>query len=140
VRALVHDLRPPSLDELGLAAAVREHAAVWSGTMSVDIGSTPLPPLPAATEVAAYRIATEAIANAARHGAAHGCCVRLIPAHPWLHLEVEDNGSGFVEPSRGGVGLDAMRARAAEVGGTVEVVSEVGHGTTVRARLPLEIV
>jgi signal transduction histidine kinase len=139
VRALVHDLRPPSLDQLGLAAAVREHAAAWSGTMTVNIGSEPLPPLPAATEVAAYRIATEAIANAARHGAAHTCCVRLIPAHPWLLVEVEDDGSGFVESPSGGVGLDAMRARAAEVGGNLEVASQVGHGTRVSARLPLEI-
>jgi signal transduction histidine kinase len=139
VRALVHDLRPPALDQLGLATAIREHAAAWSGTTTVEIDSGTLPPLPAATEVAAYRIANEAIANAARHGNAGTCHVRFDSTPPWLVVEVRDDGAGFTEPRQRGVGLEAMRTRAAELGGEFELESKPGHGTRITARLPLDI-
>ena len=92
--------------------------------------------LPAAVEVAAYRIAAEAITNAARHGAARTCSVRL-SLNGALDLEVVDDGTGITDAARAGVGLSSMRERAAELGGSCEVGPAPGGGTRVRARLPV---
>lgn len=80
IRRLVYDLRPPALDQLGLVSALKEYAASHNGNgrLQITIDAPPLmPPLPAAVEVAAYRIATEAMTNVIRHAAAHHCIVRL---------------------------------------------------------------
>ena len=77
VRSLVHELRPPTLDELGLAGATRELAARLSGPARVDVEAEGLGSLPAAVEVAAYRIAGEAVTNAVRHSGAGAIRVRL---------------------------------------------------------------
>ena len=92
--------------------------------------------LPAAVEVAAYRIAAEAITNAARHGEAQNCFVRL-SLNGALDLEVVDDGTGLPRALRAGVGLSSMRERAAELGGTCEVGPAPGGGTRVAARLPI---
>src|SRR5206468_588777 len=77
-RRLVYDLRPPQLDELGLTGALREQAARFSGQLAVSVAAPDeLPPLPAAVEVAAYRIVTEALTNVARHAGASTCRVEL---------------------------------------------------------------
>lgn len=142
VHALIEDLRPPALDGLGLADALREQAAAWrtpdAGGLDVEVDADPLPPLPAATELAAYRIALEATANAGRHAGARRCTVRLAVEQPWLVVEVEDDGRGFVEAGSAGVGLGAMRERAVEVGGELSISSRPGCGTRITARLPLE--
>jgi signal transduction histidine kinase len=136
IRRLVYDLRPPALDELGLAPAIARQGQRFAG-LAVDVHADgDLAGLPAAVEVAAYRIATEAITNAARHGEARTCSVRLSRKGA-LDLEVIDDGTGLSQVARGGVGLSSMRERAAELGGTCEIGSAPGGGTLVRARLPV---
>jgi two-component system NarL family sensor kinase len=124
VRRLVDDLRPPALDELGLLGAIRKRAdqLAWRADGSalvirLDIPDT-LPTLPAAIEVAAYRIATEALTNVARHADASAACVQLRCATS-LDLEVTDDGGGD-DGWLPGVGLHGMRERATEVGGRFE--------------------
>jgi signal transduction histidine kinase len=141
VRRLVYDLRPPALDELGLVSALRQQVqrlAVRYPGLDITLQATgDLPPLGAATEVAAYRIAVEAISNTARHAAAHHCAIRLA-ADGLLHVEVVDDGRGIAGDSRPGVGLAAMRERAAEIGGECTVAPAKACGTRVLATLPLD--
>ena len=91
--------------------------------------------LPAAVEVAAYRIATEAITNVSRHAQASACHVRL-ELDGALRLDITDDGSGLPADRPAGVGLSAMRERAAELGGDV-FISSADVGTHVSARLPI---
>ncbi len=141
IRRLVYALRPPALDDLGLVGAMRASAAQYaSNGLRVSVEEPEkLPLLPAAVEVAAYRIAQEALANVARHAEASRCVVRLdLEEEPAaLRLEVEDDGRGIGEDKGSGVGLHSMRERAAELGGSVTVGSPTGGGAVVRARLPL---
>ena len=141
IRRLVYDLRPPALDELGLLSALREHAAHYSQFNGLHIAlEAPvcLPPLPAAVEVAAYRIVLEAITNVVRHAQASECRIRLSLSGE-LSLEILDDGVGLPEGYRLGVGMTSMRERAEELGGAckVETGTVGGVGTLVCARLPL---
>lgn len=143
VRRLVYDLRPPALDELGLAEAIRERAGQLSGgassalTVMVEVPE-PLPPLPAAVEVAAYRIVQEALNNVARHARAHHCVVRLRCADGgWLHVEVVDDGIGLRADHEAGVGLRSMAERAAELGGSCTVERLAPSGSRILVRLPV---
>ena len=143
IRRLVYALRPPALDELGLVMALREGATQYNqhGINGLNItfdAPEGLPPLPAAVEVAAYRIAQEALTNVVRHAEARTCFVRL-----WLDesagilcLEVQDDGKGLPLKRRAGVGLNSMRERAEELGGTLMITSLSMGGTSVLARLP----
>ena len=97
---------------------------------------SPLPPLPAAVEVAIYRIVLEAVTNVVRHAQAHTCHVRLAVSDG-LVVEVSDDGMGFPAQYNTGVGISSMRERAAELGGTCRVESTVGEGTHILVRLPL---
>ncbi|HSN77988.1 MAG TPA: ATP-binding protein, partial [Anaerolineae bacterium] len=136
IRRLVYNLRPPALDQLGLAAALAESARQVGGVEVVVEAPPDLPPLPAAVEVAAYRIAQEALTNVARHASAQRCRLRLWLEDHHLSLEVSDDGHGLPDDVRNGVGLHAMQERAAELGGVCTV--ELGPvGTVVLARLPL---
>ncbi|MDP8909482.1 MAG: sensor histidine kinase, partial [Chloroflexota bacterium] len=139
IRRLVYDLRPPTLDELGLISAVREQATSLSQNgLNVSVEAPPrLPALPAAVEVAAYRIVQEALTNVVRHAGARACHVR-VSIGKTLDLEISDDGIGLADDRRGGVGLASMRERASELGGTctVERASPAG-GTRVVACLPL---
>lgn len=138
VRRIVDDLRPSALDDLGLVDAVRRRAIEVGGgslpCIDVDVPDA-LGPLPAAVEVAAYRIATEAILNAQRHAGASRCSVR-IARDSGLDITVTDDGRGIDRSATPGVGLQSMRARAEELGGAFEVVSGP-TGTAIHARLPL---
>ncbi len=87
---------------------------------------------------ALFRIGHEAIANALRHSHATRIILRLDFAKSGALLEIADNGAGFQDPSRHGFGLDSMRARAIACGGTVEICTQEGEGTTVRVKLPYE--
>ncbi len=136
IRRLVYNLRPPALDELGLVAALHESAQQICGATTVVVDAPELPPLPAALEVAAYRIAQEALTNVARHAAADTCTLRLWLDNQALNLEVRDDGRGGLGQAAGGVGRHTMQERAAELGGTCTVTRGPG-GTTVWARLPL---
>jgi signal transduction histidine kinase len=139
IRRLVHDLRPPALDELGLVGALREQAARLDGDLRVVVDGPPdLPTLPAAVEVAAYRIALEAVTNAARHAQASSCTVR-VSVNGGLVVDVQDDGTGLPESYRAGAGISSMRERAAELGGTCLVERTAPAGTTVQAHLPFEV-
>jgi len=139
VRALVHELRPPALDELGLAAAVRELADRVGGGR-VTVTTDDLRDLPAAVDLAAYRIVAEAIRNALRHGDPGGVLVALRRETDRLVVEVSDDGAGFAPDAREGVGLASMRQRAEELGGTFAVLAPAGgRGVTVEARIPVDV-
>jgi len=137
IRRIAYNLRPPVLDERGLADAIREHATRLGGATVVI--PTPLPPLSAAVEVAAYRIAVEAMTNASRH--APGAAIEVsLSVNGCLELQIADAGAGLPAGFRAGVGLRSMRERAAELGGECVLNPRDPHGTVVRASLPLEAV
>jgi signal transduction histidine kinase len=143
VRRLVYDLRPPALDRLGLVPALQQYAARLAerGTLDISVSAPVLPPLPAAVEVAAYRIATEALTNAARHSGAQHTSVSFTLDDAKLRLEVADDGVGLParRDSRGtGIGLAAMAERAAELGGACSAAAR-DRGTSVVAVLPLAV-
>jgi two-component system, NarL family, sensor kinase len=140
VRRLVYELRPPALDQFGLVGALREYATridTGNGGLKVSIEAPrPLPALPAAVEVAAYRIAMEAINNTIRHAEARRCTVQF-DFEDQLELEIADDGRGVPPDSMSGIGMQSMRERAAELGGTLTVGNRAGGGTSVMARLPV---
>ena len=140
VRRLVDNLRPPALDELGLVGALRQRAdqLSWradgaSVKVRLDVPDE-VPALPAAIEVATYRIATEALTNVVRHSRATGALVQLRCAER-LEVSITDNGppNGRWAP---GVGLHAMRERAAELGGSFQAGPTPAGGQVV-ASFPL---
>jgi signal transduction histidine kinase len=140
VRRSVHALRPPALDELGLVEALREVTGQFGRDglrVSVEAPEE-LPPLPAAVEVACYRIAQEAMTNVVRHAQASNCWVRLALDEEagTLSVEVEDDGRGIREDDRVGVGMSSMRERAEELGGKFTVKLIAGGGTLLSALLP----
>lgn len=144
VRRLVYDLRPPTLDELGLAEAVRQRAVRYNaseenGGLRIKVEASGLPPeLPAAVEVAAYRIVQEALMNVVRHAGAGACAVRLAcPEGRMLDIEVTDDGVGLPESPEFGVGLRSMQERATELGGSCRIENATPAGTRIFARLPL---
>jgi signal transduction histidine kinase len=139
VRRLVYELRPPSLDELGLVGALRRQAEQLDGIgLDVTVAAPEeLPPLPAAVEVAAYRIAVEALTNAVRHSGADRIRTEVV-VNGALEITVSDDGGPTGDPWRPGVGMTTMRERATEIGGTCVVGPALdGSGGQVRARLPL---
>ncbi len=135
VRDIVHGLRPPVLDQRGLAGALAGLVdGIDAPRCSTDLR---LPDgIPAALEVTAYAIAAEAVANTLRHsaGSALSVAARIDDGH--LVLEVDDNGQGVPARVEPGVGLRSMSERAAEVGGRLEVMASPSGGTRVRATLP----
>lgn len=136
IRRLVYELRPPSLDELGLIGALRRHAEQLggNGTNVSVVAPLELPPLPAAIEVAAYRIAVEALTNAVRHAGASHVELRMA-VNGALEIAVTDDGPPTPQ-WRPGVGVTSMRERAAELRGTVQAGPHP-RGGRVLARLPL---
>ena len=137
VRRLAYDLRPPALDELGLAGALRQHVGDLDTPQVTVSTSGDLGALPAAVETAAYRIAVEAVVNTVRHARASSCKVHLGVQDSRLEVRVVDDGVGLPPDVGAGVGITAMRERAAELGGHVEVEPGSRGGTTVVAALPL---
>jgi signal transduction histidine kinase len=139
IRRLVYGLRPPALDELGLIEALRQGASgLQGGTLEIDIEAPPaMPPLSAATEVALFRIAQEAITNAARHAQPLRCTVRFEVTDRDIRLLTVDDGKGIAPDHLPGVGLRSMRERAEDLGGTCEILPGPGGGTAVIAVLPL---
>jgi signal transduction histidine kinase len=139
IRRLVYDLRPPTLDEWGLVDALREqvaHSAVDDVRVTIEAPES-LPPLSAAVEVAVYRIALEALANVVKHAHATSCAIRLSLVKNTLVVEIEDDGVGRPVGTHAGVGMTAMRERAAELGGSCAVDGASPQGTRVRASIPL---
>ena len=139
IRRLVYNLRPPALDELGLLSAIQEYAAnhLRAG-LSVQVESNgEIPKLPAAVEVAAYRIVCEALTNVSKHSQATECEVRLT-LNGALQIDVQDNGIGLQEDTHAGVGMLSMRERTAELGGTFSIRS-LANGVHISVHLPCEV-
>jgi signal transduction histidine kinase len=137
IRRLVYDLRPPALDDLGLVAAMRTQVMHYehAGLRVTIEAPEHLPPLPAAVEVAAYRIMQEALTNVVRHAQAHSCQIHLTLGET-LDLSIIDDGRGIPANRQAGVGLRSMQERTAELGGSCIVEALPTSGTRVYARLP----
>jgi signal transduction histidine kinase len=138
VRRLVEGLRPPALDELGLAGAIAQTAErlTAGASLEVELDADELPPLPAAIEVAAYRIVSEALTNVVRHAHATRCNVTIGVDDRRLRIVIADNGRGAApDVPLAGHGLQTMRERAEELRGRLSLRRD--QGTTVVAELPL---
>jgi two-component system, NarL family, sensor kinase len=140
VRRIVYGLRPPALDEFGLVGSLREEVGrlqyeAPSLTVSLDAPADGLADLPAAVEVACYRIVTEALTNVTRHAHATQCSVRLRLNHG-LDVNICDDGVGLPEGWRAGVGIASMRERVTELGGDLVIEPSLPHGTRINAHLP----
>jgi len=138
IRRLVYGLRPPALDELGLVGALEQAAQQHQQTAVTIEAPALLASLPAAVEVAAYRIVQEALKNAVEHGRADNCVVGLA-LDGNLCLTIADDGLGLPEVVTPGVGLVSMRERAEELGGTFKIRPRAEGGTKVEVSLPLEL-
>ena len=136
IRRLVYDLRPPRLDDLGLVGALRQQWTLPTAPALVIDVDPRIPELPAAVEVAVYRIATEALQNVIKHAGATNARVVLECVGARVRLSVSDDGRGLPTPLIAGVGLTAMRERADELGGTVDVARRCDW-TTVVVELPM---
>jgi signal transduction histidine kinase len=140
VRRIVNDLRPPALDQLGLAGAIEAQArrlcdGVGAPELTVELDALRHIEVSASVELAAYRIAMEALTNVVRHASARQCSVRASVRGAHVVLVVEDDGRGMAMNHHAGLGLVSMRERAAAVGGDVSVSGGSRGGTLVRATL-----
>ncbi|WP_210508980.1 histidine kinase [Naasia sp. SYSU D00057] len=138
VRRIVDGLRPPALDDLGVAGAIRAQADRFSAERgrvrtSIELSGG----MPAAVEIAAYRIVSEALANAARHARASRVEVEVVGTVDGVRLRVADDGVGIGDTPRLGTGLASQRERAEELGGTWRVARRPDGGTEVVAWLPV---
>ena len=148
-RYLALELRPPELDDVGLESALRTYIEQWGTRYGVEIdlavtGAAADAPIPGETGTAIYRIAQEALTNVARYAEAKHVSVVLEKPVGSVRLIIEDDGRGFdVATARTRarherrIGLAGMRERATLVGGTLEIESTPGRGTTVYARVSL---
>jgi two-component system NarL family sensor kinase len=139
VRRIAYDLRPPALDQLGLLPAIQEHITFLElpGDLKITLEAPQYTPdLPAAIEVAAYRIVLEAVTNISQYAQASQAAVRLKFNH-WLEIDVTDDGLGIPEVISPGVGISSMRERTSELGGTSTIAPRPQGGTRLLARLPL---
>lgn len=141
LRGVIAGLRPPALDDIGLLESVRDLGRRLSGAgTEIAVVGDALPGLPAAVEVAAYRIAAEALNNAVRHADAASVQVTLCVDASDLTMTVVDDGVGLPEHRRSGIGVRSMAERAEELGGRLSI--EPAHagdrpGVRVSALLPL---
>ena len=139
MQALLIELRPAGLDDAGLAPALREICAAYDHRLGVTIdASLDEVTAPAAVEHAILRITQEACTNAVRHGNARQLAVSMTRRDGHLELAVRDSGTGF-DPAapHAGSGLAHIRARVAELGGTVAIDSAPGRGATLTVRVPV---
>lgn len=141
IRRVLDGLRPSTLDLQGLEGAVRETASSLgldrAGSPGFDLRAVSLPHLPPRVEEAAFRIVAESLNNVVRHSAADHCAVDLHKSNGDLRVRVSDDGCGPHPGSGTGHGLDSMRRRAADIGGSLRVESGEPRGTVVTALLPL---
>jgi signal transduction histidine kinase len=141
MRLMVHELRPPVLEQQGLAGALQQRLDAVEGRAGVAARLL-LPEgaeerLPDEVEEALYRIALEALNNALKHANACAVTVRLCADNGGVELEISDDGDGFdpATVSGGGLGLSTMRERVEQLGGVLTISSTVEEGTTVRVKL-----
>ncbi len=141
MRALIFELRPESLEREGLVAALTKQAEAVHARYEIEVALSVCdePDVPLSTKEVLYRIAQEALQNAARHARADRIAVRLTREPAALRLEVRDNGVGF-DPTAaypGHLGLRSMYERAERVGGTLDILSAPGSETEIRVRVPI---
>jgi PAS domain S-box-containing protein len=141
VGRLSRGLRPSILDDVGLAAAVtrqvQELAQLHGVAVDTAIEGLDAKPLPPLLQTTVYRVLQEALTNVARHADARSVSVRLLRDEAALALRVQDDGTGFELGDSQRFGLRGMRERVALLGGSLEVESEPGAGTTITAHFPL---
>jgi two-component system sensor histidine kinase UhpB len=148
LRRICNDLRPPTLDIFGLDAAIRSQvdafSTQWSGTVDLDLAKDDKD-LPEEAAISLFRVCQEALANVARHAEATRVQIRLSLSSDGVELSVRDDGQGFVVPSRLGLlakeghfGLLGMKEQTELVGGRLQVISQPGEGTEVKAQVPLQ--
>jgi signal transduction histidine kinase len=144
VRRIARALRPPALEEMGVVAAVREQArsvAEASG-LRIDVDSDPIDGLLAPeAELALYRVVQEALSNVTRHAAARTARVHIECVADTIVTTVSDDGKGFAvtderQRTERGLGLFGMQERAEYLGGSVDVFSRPGRGTSIRVKIP----
>jgi signal transduction histidine kinase len=143
VHGLAVRLRPTSLDDVGLESALGQLVAEWSARTGVraEFHAAGLGPrrLTAEVETALYRVVQEALTNVARHAHATNVSVVVTRADNLMSIVVEDDGTGFDAGAapKGRLGLVGMRERVELVGGTIDVESSPGAGTTVTLQIPI---
>ena len=150
LRSVIGELRPPGLEELGLAAALEGYAANLrqQGGPSLPAivldADGPLVGMPEPLALSLFRVAQEAIRNAIRHADARSICIRLRHDGRSVDLEVSDDGRGFAVPPRlndltrtGHYGLVGLAERVDHARGTLAIRSSIGAGTRIAVRLPL---
>jgi PAS domain S-box-containing protein len=150
VRRLALGLHPSILDDMGLSAAVARYVEEFAGRheIVVDLRVVPdLDRLPLMVQSTVYRILQETLTNVARHAGARTASVQLARDKTMVELRVKDDGTGIKSPRRGGragpkhprgLGLEGMRERVGLLGGSIQVESEPGAGTTITARIPVQ--
>ena len=145
VRAMIYDLRPPELSELGLAEAMRNYASEWEVRCGIKVASQldlKDTGLSATDELAVYRIMQEALQNVHKHAHASAVGIAWSRANDNWVLHVTDDGMGFdlVKAARHkkSVGLLSMRERSELIGGSLQIQSTPGKGTAVTLLLPVE--
>ncbi|NVN88583.1 MAG: PAS domain S-box protein [Rhodopseudomonas sp.] len=142
------ELRPASIDELGLKTTLNNYVADWSAQIGVDadfLCDVDIDHMPDETRTTIYRVVQEALTNIAKHAVdAKNVSVVLKRTGSTLQLTIDDRGDGFDlaeslgKPSKlGSLGIPSMRERVALIGGTLDVESSIGFGTTVYARIPM---
>lgn len=149
IHRIANNLRPATLDHLGLLPAIEafvaEEISAMGANLKVDIEAAGFRRrLPPETEMVAYRIVQEGLTNVIKHAGARHVHLQLTVNHPHLIVAIRDDGIGIPDAGRhtgarsleGGIGLLGMQERAASIGGMVEVRSRRGGGTTLRAELP----
>jgi len=142
VRRLTVELRPPALDDFGLAAALERLGSVIGerSPFTVDVNVTvPAGTMPPEHETAIYRIVQEALTNVVKHASARHVSIVVASSERAVRAVVEDDGAGFDRHNvrEHALGLVGMRERAQLLGGRLEVESTAGGGTTVFVELPL---
>jgi signal transduction histidine kinase len=141
MRALIFELRPEALEQEGLVAAMSRRAAAFEAQhqfrLELALCDEPAAPLP--VKEALYRIAQEAMQNTIKHAQATEIRVSLVCIDKTIVLEIRDNGRGFDTTGSfpGHLGLQSMRERAAQFGGTLAMESAVGIGTSITVRMPV---
>jgi two-component system, NarL family, sensor kinase len=137
VRQLAYGLRPAALDELGLVGALREEGRRFSPVKVIIDAPESLPALPSLVEVAAYRIAAEALTNVVRHSDAKLASIQLITNDGTLEMIITDNGTSRAAWAAG-LGLASIKSRASEIGGACEA-GPTAEGGRVVATLPMRV-
>jgi PAS domain S-box-containing protein len=148
IRTLSYLLHPPLLDHAGLVSALQWYVEGFTkrSGIFVDIFAQPIGRLPTEIEMALFRVVQEALTNVRRHSGSETASIRLERRPNEVALEIRDQGHGLAKndlPADAseiysiGVGVSGMRQRLLQLGGTLEIVSKNGHGTTISAVVPL---